>query len=75
MFQNDPQRWRDRADEMRSLASETNDRECRTITSCDPLCRAAQSFIDFPPMQQAASFNLSQGKEKVEQMMKSHEGR
>ncbi len=31
MFLNDPQRWRDRADEMRSLASETNDQECRTI--------------------------------------------
>jgi hypothetical protein len=31
MFQNDPQRWRDSADEMRALASETNDQECRTI--------------------------------------------
>jgi arylsulfatase len=35
---------------------------------------AAQSFIDFPPMQQAASFNLAQVKEKIEQMMKAHEG-
>jgi arylsulfatase A-like enzyme len=35
---------------------------------------AAQSFIDFPPMQQAASFNLAQVKEKIEAMMKSHEG-
>ncbi len=35
---------------------------------------AAQSFIDFPPMQQAASFNLAAVKEKIEQMMKSHEG-
>jgi arylsulfatase A-like enzyme len=35
---------------------------------------AAQSFIDFPPMQQAASFNLQAVKEKVEQMMKAHEG-
>ena len=35
---------------------------------------AAQSFVEFPPMQQAASFNLQAVKEKVEQMMKSHEG-
>jgi arylsulfatase A-like enzyme len=35
---------------------------------------AAQSFIDYPPMQQAASFNLAAVKEKVEQMMKMHEG-
>jgi hypothetical protein len=35
---------------------------------------AAQSFIEYPPMQQAASFNLAQVKEKVEQMMKLHEG-
>jgi hypothetical protein len=31
MFLNDPQRWRDRADEMRALASETNDPESRMI--------------------------------------------
>jgi hypothetical protein len=31
MFPNDPQRWRDRADEIRSLASETNDQESRRI--------------------------------------------
>jgi hypothetical protein len=31
MFLNDPQRWRDRSDEMRSLASETNDQESRRI--------------------------------------------
>ena len=35
---------------------------------------AAQSFIDYPPMQQAASFNLAQVKEKIEAMMKFHEG-
>jgi arylsulfatase len=35
---------------------------------------AAQSFIDYPPMQQSASFNLAQVKEKIEAMMKSHEG-
>ena len=31
MLLNDPQRWRDRADEMRSLASATNDQESRGI--------------------------------------------
>jgi hypothetical protein len=31
MFLKDPQRWRDRADEMRSLASQTNDQESGRI--------------------------------------------
>ena len=31
VFLNDPQHWRDRADQMRSLASETSDPESRTI--------------------------------------------
>jgi len=31
MFLNDPQRWRDRADEMRALASETTDQESSRI--------------------------------------------
>jgi hypothetical protein len=31
MFLNDAQRWRDRADEMRSLASEINDQESKRI--------------------------------------------
>jgi len=35
---------------------------------------AAQSFIDYPPMQAAASFNLEEVKKKIEQMMKMHEG-
>ena len=35
---------------------------------------AAQSFVEFPPMQQAASFNLEEVKKKVEEMMKAHEG-
>ena len=35
---------------------------------------AAQSFVEYPPMQQAASFNLAAIKEKIEAMMKSHEG-
>jgi arylsulfatase len=35
---------------------------------------AAQSFVEFPPMQQAASFNLENVKKRVEEMMKAHEG-
>ena len=35
---------------------------------------AAQSFIDYPPMQPGASFNLQQVKERIEQIMKAHEG-
>jgi hypothetical protein len=31
-------------------------------------------LIDFPPMQQSASFNLAAIKEKIEAVMKSHEG-
>jgi hypothetical protein len=31
MVLNDPQRWRDRADELRSLASETKDQESSKI--------------------------------------------
>ena len=30
-FLNDPQHWQDRADQMRSLAGDTNDLESRTI--------------------------------------------
>jgi arylsulfatase A-like enzyme len=35
---------------------------------------AAQSFVEYPPMQQSASFNLAQVKAKIEEMMKAHEG-
>jgi arylsulfatase len=35
---------------------------------------AAQSFIDYPPMQKAASFNLDEVKKQVQEMMKAHEG-
>jgi hypothetical protein len=31
VFLNDPQHWRDRADQMRALASESSDPESRTI--------------------------------------------
>jgi arylsulfatase len=34
----------------------------------------AQSFIDFPPMQQAASFNLEAVKEQIEAAIKSRQG-
>jgi arylsulfatase len=35
---------------------------------------AAQSFIDYPPMQAAASFNLEAVKRRVEELMTRHEG-
>jgi hypothetical protein len=35
---------------------------------------AAQSFIDFPPMQKPASFNLDAIREQVAEAMKSHHG-
>jgi hypothetical protein len=35
---------------------------------------AAQSFIDFPPMQKPASFNLEGVKEQIIQAIKSHSG-
>jgi arylsulfatase len=35
---------------------------------------AAESFIDFPPMQKSASFNLEGVKEQIIQAMKSHHG-
>jgi arylsulfatase A-like enzyme len=35
---------------------------------------AGQSFIDFPPMQKPASFNLEAVKEQIVQAMKSHHG-
>jgi arylsulfatase len=34
----------------------------------------AQTAIDYPPMQAAASFNLAAVKEKIDAAMKSHEG-
>jgi arylsulfatase len=35
---------------------------------------AGQSFIDFPPMQKPASFNLEAVKEQIVQATKSHHG-
>ena len=37
-------------------------------------CTAAQFFIDFPPMQKSASFNLEAVKDQIIQTMKSHYG-
>jgi arylsulfatase A-like enzyme len=36
--------------------------------------KLAMTAIDFPPMQAPASFNLSQIKNKIDEMMKQHEG-
>jgi arylsulfatase len=36
------------------------------------IARAAQSFIEFPPMQKGASFNLSELKQKLEEKMNAH---
>ena len=36
--------------------------------------KLAQTAIDFPPMQDPASFNLDEVKKKVEAAMKQHEG-
>ena len=38
------------------------------------VARAAQTFIDFPPMQKGASFNLESVKEQVQRAMQAHHG-
>jgi arylsulfatase A-like enzyme len=38
------------------------------------VARAAQTFIDFPPMQKGASFNLESVKEQVQRALQSHHG-
>ena len=54
-FLNNSQRWRDRADEMRSLASETSDPESRMImlaNEYEALSRRAERFTSkLPPGQ------------------------
>ena len=57
-FLNDPQRWRDRADEMRSLASETSDPESRMI----PL-RLANDYQSLARRAERLANELPQGKE------------
>ena len=38
------------------------------------VAKLAQTAIEYPPMQEPASFNLDEVKKKVEAMMKQHEG-
>jgi len=36
------------------------------------VAKAAQTFLEFPPMQKGASFNLQQLKEELDKKMASH---
>ena len=47
---------------------------CRFVLVQEIVMAAGQSFIDFPPMQKPASFNLEAVKEQIVQAMKSHHG-
>jgi arylsulfatase len=38
------------------------------------VAKLAMTAIDYPPMQEPASFNLDEVKKKIEAMMKQHEG-
>jgi hypothetical protein len=38
------------------------------------VAKLGQTFIDFPPMQVGASFNLDKVKEKIQKAMKSRHG-
>jgi arylsulfatase A-like enzyme len=38
------------------------------------VARAAQTFVDFPPMQKGASFNLESVKEQVQRAIQAHHG-
>jgi hypothetical protein len=38
------------------------------------VAKLALTAIDYPPMQEPASFNLDAVKKKIEAMMKEHEG-
>lgn len=38
------------------------------------VAQGAQTFIEFPPMQKGASFNLEQVKEELEKKMKQAQG-
>ena len=37
------------------------------------VAKAAQTFLEFPPMQKGASFNLQQLKEELDRKMASHQ--
>ena len=38
------------------------------------VAKAAQTFIDFPPLQKGASFNMDAVKEQVQRAMQAHHG-
>ena len=46
---------------------------CRTVFVQQVVQRHAQSFIDFPPMQKPASFNLDAVKATIEIAIKAHD--
>ena len=56
-FLNNSQRWRDRADEMRSLASETSDPESRMI-----MLRLANDYESLARRAERLANELPQGK-------------
>jgi arylsulfatase len=45
----------------------------RFVVVQETVAKAAQSFIDFPPMQKSASFNLDAVKAEIQEMIKRHE--
>ncbi len=45
----------------------------RFVVVQDTVAKAAKSFVDFPPMQKSASFNLDAVKAQIQEMMKAHE--
>ncbi len=46
----------------------------RFVVVQQTVAKAAESAIEYPPMQAPATFNLDAVKQQVEEMMKSHEG-
>jgi len=45
----------------------------RFVVVQQTVAKAAQSFVDFPPMQKSASFNLDAVKAQIQEMIKAHE--
>ena len=56
-FLNDPQHWKDRADQMRSLAGDTSDLESRTI-----MLRLANDYELLAKRAERRAFGLAQSK-------------
>ena len=46
----------------------------RFVFAQQEIAQAAQTFIEFPPMQKGGSFNISQVKEQIQKAMASHAG-